>query len=103
MSGPFSYSPGRVWAICDRCYNKLDHAALRKEWTGLLVCPQCYDPRPAQLTPPFVDAREGVPVKEPRPISYRFLERFLKLKSGGYVLFKQANGYMHLRVKLRAR
>lgn len=55
-----------VWAICDRCGFKYRRSQLRKEWTGLLVCPADYDPKPAELRPPPVRP-EGVPVRDPRP------------------------------------
>lgn len=60
------YLPGRPWAICDRCSFQRRHDTLRKEWTGLLVCDDCFDPKPAQLTAPVVFP-EGVPIQDPRP------------------------------------
>ena len=53
-------------ALCDRCgfqYKLLD---LKKEWTGFKVCPQCYEPKAAQLEPlPHVADPESL--YEPRP------------------------------------
>lgn len=47
------------------------HTRLRKEWAGLRVCKDCWDPRPAELRPPSVKP-EGLPVRgvspEPEPI-----------------------------------
>ena len=60
------YIEGRSWAICDRCSFKRRHDTLRKEWTGLLVCDDCYDPRPPQLSAPNVYP-EGLPIQDPRP------------------------------------
>jgi hypothetical protein len=34
-------------ARCDRCGEKIKYQALRKEWTGLKVCKQCWDPKTA--------------------------------------------------------
>lgn len=55
-----------AWAICDRCGFKVRHHLLRKEWTGLMVCPPCWDPKPAETRPPPVKP-EGLPVRNPRP------------------------------------
>lgn len=47
------------------------HTKLRREWTNLLVCRACWDPKPAEMRPPPVKP-EGLPVKgaspEPTPI-----------------------------------
>ena len=67
MSEPEGFTEGRVWAVCDRCGKKLPHAELRKEWTGLMVGPCCYDPKPDDLSPPRVDPKEGAPIVNPRP------------------------------------
>jgi hypothetical protein len=56
----------RAWAICDRCGFKHRHSALRKEWTGLLVCKPCWDPRPPDTKPPKLKP-EGLPVRDARP------------------------------------
>jgi hypothetical protein len=57
---------GGAWGICDRCGFKVRHRKLRKEWTGLLTCKPCWDPRPADTRPPKLGP-EGLPVKDPRP------------------------------------
>lgn len=56
------------WAICDRCGTKIRHAALKREWTHLLVCTRCWDPRPPHLDPPVIIAGEGGPIQDPRPV-----------------------------------
>lgn len=60
MSGP------GPWAACDRCGFRVRHNACRTEWTGLFVCPDCFDPRPPFLSPPVISAKEGQPVKNAR-------------------------------------
>lgn len=60
------YQPGRPWGCCDRCAFNVRHDTLRKEWTGLMVCSDCYDPRPADLDPPRIYP-EGLPIQDPRP------------------------------------
>jgi hypothetical protein len=57
---------GGPWGICDRCGFKVRHSRLRKEWTGLMVCPDDWDPKPAELRPPPVKP-EGLPIRNPRP------------------------------------
>jgi hypothetical protein len=54
------------WGICERCGFKVRHRELRKEWTNLLVCKPCYDPRPADTRPPRIKP-EGVPIRDARP------------------------------------
>lgn len=63
---PQGYRPGGVWAICDRCSFKRRHVQLKKEWTGLLVCDECYDAKPPDLSPPRIGP-EGLPVRDARP------------------------------------
>jgi hypothetical protein len=61
-----SYRHGDPAAICMRCGKKLHLSQLRKEWTGLLVCSQCFDPRHPQ---DFVRAVADVqkPRRQPSP------------------------------------
>ena len=40
-------------AICDRCGYQYPYLELKKEWNGLLVCPECYEPKHPQLEPPY--------------------------------------------------
>jgi hypothetical protein len=35
-------------AICDRCGLKFKASMLKKEWTGLMVCSHCWEPRHPQ-------------------------------------------------------
>jgi hypothetical protein len=51
--------------ICDRCGFRVERP-LRREWTNLLVCGPCFDPKPADRTPPRIGP-EGLPRKNPRP------------------------------------
>lgn len=60
------YQPGGTLGCCDRCGFVRRLAALREEWTGLRVCVECWDPRPADLSPPNLYP-EGLPVRNPRP------------------------------------
>ena len=52
--------------LCDRCGQEYRYLELRKEWNGLKVCPECYEPKHPQLEPsppPF----EPQALFEPRP------------------------------------
>lgn len=42
------YKPGVHNVICDRCGLKHKSDALMKEWTGLMVCTPCWEPRHPQ-------------------------------------------------------
>ena len=53
-------------ALCDRCAFEYPLNQLKKEWTGFKVCPQCYEPKAAQLEPlPHVADPESL--YQPRP------------------------------------
>lgn len=55
-----------AWGSCMRCGWQYELSDLRKEWTNLTVCPSCYDPRPAQLSPPRIGP-EGLPLPNAAP------------------------------------
>ncbi len=42
------FAAGQWNAICDRCGFKKKSGQLRKEWTGLRVCSECWEPRNLQ-------------------------------------------------------
>jgi NAD-dependent SIR2 family protein deacetylase len=53
-------------ALCDRCGQQYRYLELRKEWNGLKVCLECYEPKHPQLEPsppPY----EPQALFEPRP------------------------------------
>lgn len=57
------------WNVCcDRCGRKYKRDQCQKEWTGLLVCSTCYEPRHpiTRPLPAVVDSR-GVRDARPRP------------------------------------
>lgn len=49
-------------AVCDRCGLDCRHAELRREWSGVYVCPRCFETKHPQLTP------RRIPTGEPRPL-----------------------------------
>jgi NAD-dependent SIR2 family protein deacetylase len=53
-------------AICDRCGYQYPYLELRKEWNGLFVCPECYEPKHPQLDPPY-HAADPEALKNARP------------------------------------
>ena len=42
-----------AFAICDRCGQQYKFLELKKEWNGLEVCPECYEPKHPQLDPSY--------------------------------------------------
>lgn len=54
------------WGECPRCGFKRRLNTFKREWTGERVCKDCWDPKPAELTPPRARP-EGVPVRNPAP------------------------------------
>jgi len=53
-------------AICDRCGFQYPYLSLMKEWNGLMVCPQCYEPKQPQLNPPY-NRPDPQALQNPRP------------------------------------
>lgn len=64
------YASGRTSvAVCDRCGFVFPYADLRREWTGLRVCADCFDPKHPSLTPKRHDLSDPKPLRNPRPDS----------------------------------
>ena len=53
-------------ALCDRCGFEYKLNELKKEWNGLKVCPNCYEPKHPQLEPITVKA-DPEALYQPRP------------------------------------
>lgn len=49
---------------CDQCYEKFKSIVAVKQWDGLVVCPQCLDPRHPQ---DFIKAIVEKPIPWSRP------------------------------------
>jgi|TARA_Y100001951_G_C11270231_1_gene258255 hypothetical protein len=61
-----AYASGKhALGICDRCGWKCEYLEMKKEWNGLKVCPECYEPKQPQLTP--VIPKDSEALFEPRP------------------------------------
>lgn len=56
-----------AWGICDRCGQRYYHRTLKKEWTNLLVCEECFEEKHPQLTLPRIDFGDPYPIDNPRP------------------------------------
>lgn len=57
----------RIKGECQRCGTETLLTRLRKEWTGLMVCPDCYDRRHPQDFVRGVKERQSVPNARPEP------------------------------------
>lgn len=57
---------GDPLAVCDRCPRQVHLRELSKEWTGLMVCDECWDPKPVDLRPRRLGP-EGMPYRNARP------------------------------------
>lgn len=42
------YKPGDHWNVCQRCGFDMKQSESKKEWTGLIVCKDCWEPRHPQ-------------------------------------------------------
>jgi len=61
-----AYASGKyTLALCDRCGQRYYLNKLIKEWTGLKVCPSCYEPKHTQLEP-HPHPEDAQAVYEPR-------------------------------------
>ena len=61
------FAPGDFNRICDQCGRKCKASNTKKQWDGLIVCLDCYDPRHPQ---DFVRGRRDKQrVPDPRPSS----------------------------------
>lgn len=66
-NNPTEYISGGAKGICQRCgFVRRVTTQLSREWTGLIVCRECFDPRPPELVAPVIFA-EGLPVPNPSP------------------------------------
>lgn len=62
------YLSGEFNLTCDRCSKKIKAHQAKHEWTGFIVCGDCYETRHEQ---DFVRARQdkiSVPFTRPRPV-----------------------------------
>ena len=53
-------------AICDRCGYQYPYLDLKKEWNGLFVCSECFEPKHPQLDPPY-SRPDPEALQNPRP------------------------------------
>ncbi len=65
MGSYSNYRSGSHLWICDRCGFQYHAEDKRREWTGLITCPECWEPRHPQ---DFVKAKvDNQTVSDPRP------------------------------------
>ena len=76
-----AYAAGKyAIAICDRCGFEKKYSKLINEWTGFMVCSECYEPKSPQLMMPrsvadpeaLKNPRPPTNVEEQRDIQYGF-------------------------------
>lgn len=61
------YVHGDWNAICDRCGFQYKGSALREEWTGLMVCTSCWEPRHPQTLLRVRENDPTTPWSRPEP------------------------------------
>lgn len=61
------YVDGKWNAICDRCGFKYKNTDLKKEWTGLMVCKKCWEPRHPQTLIHIPQEQINTPWARPDP------------------------------------
>ena len=83
------YLSGEFNLTCDRCSKKIKAHQAKHEWTGFIVCGDCYETRHEQ---DFVRARQdkiSVPFTRPRPVDVFVIVDYGMYVDSGYV----ADGY----------
>lgn len=71
---------GKWNCICDRCGFEFKSDELKKEWTNLMVCSSCWEPRhPQDLLRPRVE-RGDIPWSRPEPVEIE-VSPFLQTES----------------------
>ena len=83
------YLSGEFNLTCDRCSKKIKAHQAKHEWTGFIVCGDCYETRHEQ---DFVRARQdkiSVPFTRPRPVDVFVIVDYYMYVDSGYV----AEGY----------
>lgn len=66
MSVP-NYIPGNHWVTCDQCGKWIRRSEARKQWDGLLVCPEDWDPKHPLLSLRATPDRQAVFDARPEP------------------------------------
>lgn len=74
-------------AICDRCGFKYKSFQLRKEWTGLMVCKNCWEPRHPQDLIKIPKDDQSVPWSRPEQNDV-----FVDVNYGKYLYLPGTNG-----------
>ena len=75
------YASGKyARAICDRCGFEFPYISLQKEWNGLKVCTDCFEPKHPQLEPP-PPPFEPEALYDPRPDRAEGLDIFVGQKT----------------------
>lgn len=59
------YRPGDWLCVCQRCGFDYFASQIRREWTGLLVCPECHEDRHPQEFVRGKADRQTVPFSSP--------------------------------------
>lgn len=68
--GDLYFLKGSWNVICDRCGLKFKATQVKQEWTGLMVCEECWEPRHPQDFIRTVPDRMDVPFTRPRPADF---------------------------------
>lgn len=78
------YKPGSWNCLCDRCGLQYKSDALIKEWTGLMVCAPCWEPRHPQDLLRVPKEQISVPWSRPEPDDTFVTYVCYLWESGGY-------------------
>lgn len=87
------YKQGSYNLICIRCGQKRKREDMQTEWTGIIVCKHCYDPRhPWTLPQPM--PIDGLPVTDayPRPRPRYIVEGLEGIQTWGFI-YRTLQGY----------
>lgn len=69
-----SYASGKHARFkCIRCGFTWPYKDQRREWTGTVVCPECFEAKHPQLTPPRVSG-DAIALRRPFPREHVYIQ-----------------------------
>lgn len=85
---------GSYNVICDRCGFKYKAGELKKEWTGLMVCHKCWEPRHPQDFVRGVGDTQAPPWNRPETTDVFLNLGFVLLIADGSYLLQEDNSFI---------
>jgi hypothetical protein len=78
---------GKWNVVCDRCGFQFKNDQLKKEWTGLMVCDKCWEPRHPQTLIRVPKEEIAPPWCRPEPEDVFVANRFIETEPNPVLVF----------------